>query len=143
MIQKIIGSIIAFLPLLFGGLIYICFRDENIFFFSWFKILNIDYSFLRQVNIGNNIISTYIIYNLPHGLWVLSGLLFLKLFLEKENRICLFYSTIFIGIAISLEILQYFGIRRGTFDIFDLITIIIFSSIGLSISIIGEKYEKN
>ena len=87
-------------------------------------------------------VSSYIIYNLPHGLWVLSGLLLLKVFVENEKKILLFYSILFIVISINLEIFQYFGIRQGTFDIIDLFTIILFSIIGLYINIVGGKHEK-
>jgi len=133
--RKYSNILISLLPIFIGGLIYTCFRNDNILFFSWFRFFNINYSFLRQINIDNNIVSSFIIYNLPHGLWVLSGLLLLKTFLKNENKILLFYSILFIVISISFELLQFFGIRPGTFDILDLITIIVFSCIGLFINI--------
>jgi hypothetical protein len=140
--KKYHNFIFAVLPLFIGGLIYICFRNENILFFSWLRFFYINYSFLRQINIGSNVVSSYIIYNLPHGLWVLSGLLILKIFLENEKNILLFYSIIFILMSVFNEIGQFYSIIRGTFDILDLFTIIIFSSVGLVINLIGKRYEK-
>ena len=72
--RKYFYFISASIILLIGGFIYICFRDENILLFSWLRYFNINYSFFRQINLVNNFIIEYIIYNLPNGLWVLSGL---------------------------------------------------------------------
>ena len=132
----------AFVTLLMGGFIYIHFRDANILFLTWLRYLNIDYSSIRQINQINSIIMNKIIYNLPNGLWVLSGLLFLNTF--SENKILLKdYSIIFITICMSYEIGQHFNVIPGTFDIFDIIAIIIFSGIGLLANILWRKHEKN
>lgn len=140
--KKVYGLIFPLLPVLIGGLLYICFRNENILLFSWIRFVNIDYSFLRHIVIADNLISSYIIYSLPNGLWVLSGLLLLKYFLKNENRVYLFYATVFILISISIEVCQLYGIVPGTFDILDLVTIIIFSIIGFLMNTEWKKYEK-
>jgi len=132
--------IIALFPLFIGGLIYVCFRSENILFFSWLRHINFNYSFFRQINLNDTAISSYIVYNLPHGLWVLSGLLLLRV--ATENKILVFYSIVFIVISIGLELGQLVGMRPGTFDQLDLITIVIFSSIGLFLNIGGKNHAK-
>ena len=71
-----------------------------------------------------------------------SGFLFLKTFLGDKNTFLFVYSIILVLISISLELGQLFGIRSGTFDILDIVTIIIFSYIGLSIKFLGAKHEK-
>jgi hypothetical protein len=126
--------IIAFLPLSFGGLIYIFHRNENIMFLSWLKFINIDFMLLRQFDYDKNIVSLFIIYSLPNGLWILSGLLFLNIFWKYEKTNLLIYSIIFIVLGISIEIGQYLNILLGTFDVFDIISILIFSIIGLVIN---------
>ena len=133
--------IFAFIILFIGGIIYICFRDENILLFSGLRYLNFNYSLFRQINIEKNILSGFIIYNLPNGLWALSGLLFLQSFLTDKKMLKL-YSTIYIGICLLYEIGQFFNFVPGTFDIFDIISIIIFSGIGLSINFLWRKHEK-
>jgi len=134
--------ITALFPLFIGGLIYLCFRSENILFFSWLRFVDFDYSFFRQINLKSTAMSSYIVYNLPHGLWVLSGLLLLRV--VAESKILVFYSIVFIVISIGLELAQLFGMRSGTFDLLDLITIVVFSSIGLFVNnFIGrKKYAK-
>jgi hypothetical protein len=113
-----------------------------IFYFSWIRCFNINYSFFRQIELSNNIISLYTVYSLPNGLWILTGLLFLRIILNNEKRMLIIYSIIFIIISIFIEIGQLFNLISGTFDKFDLITIIIFSSIGFIINIYRGKYEK-
>jgi hypothetical protein len=140
--KKIMNIIIAFLPLLFGGLIYVFFRDENIIFLSWLKIINIDSILLNQFVYDENIISSFIIYSCPNGLWILSGLLMLKIIWRYNKIILLIYSIIFIVLGISFEIGQYFNILLGTFDILDIISILFFSTIGLVINNNGVKCEK-
>ena len=131
--------LIAFLPLLFGGFLYIFFRNENILFLSWLRSFGISYSYYQYINNG---IASYAIYSLPNGLWILSGLLFLNIALKKEYQLLKIYSVIFISIALIIEIGQLFKIIRGTFCILDFVTIIIFSSIGLFVNIRGVKHEK-
>ena len=140
MIRKYYNYLFSIIPLLIGGIIYICFRNDNIIFFSWLRYLNINYSHFQQIYIEKNIISSYIIYSLPNGLWVLTGLFLLKIFLI--NSILKFYSIIFILLSIFIEIGQLFEIIPGTFDVLDLFTIFIFSGIGLAINIYKDKYEK-
>jgi len=143
MYKRLFHYLIAFLPLLFGGLLYVFFRNENILFFSWLRFFGISYSYHQYTNIINDGIASYVIYSLPNGLWVLSGLLFLNIALKREYQLLKIYSVIFIGIAFIIEIGQLFKIIRGTFCILDFVTIILFSSIGLFVNIRKVKYEKN
>ena len=139
MYKKMHNYIFALLPVIFSGFIYIFFRSEDILLFSWIRLFNIDYSLVRYNNIEHNTITLYIIYSLPNGLWVLSGLLLLKMVIKNNKKVLLLYSILFVAISIFIEIGQYFGIILGTFDVFDLITIIVFSIVGLIISLRGVK----
>ena len=145
MIQKkyFNGLLLSLFPLFIGGIIYICFRDENILLFSWTRYFDLNKSFLRAFDFKNNIILSFIVYSFPDGLWVLSGIFLLKIFLKNENRILIFYLILLISLSIFFEIGQLINIIPGTFDIIDLITIIIFSCIGLIIIIHRRKNEKN
>jgi hypothetical protein len=133
MYKKQYHFIFSLLPIIIGGFLYICFRSEDILFFSWMRLFNINYNLLRHINIEHTIITQYVIYSFPNGLWVLSGLFLLKSAVKNNRKILLLYSILFIAISIFIEAGQYFGILSGTFDILDLITVIVFSSIGLLI----------
>jgi hypothetical protein len=140
--RRYFDFIFAFISLFIGGFIYICFRDKNSLFFSLLRCFKINYSIFSQINFRSNIVTTFIIYCLPNGLWVLSGLLLLKTLL-KYGKMLVFYSIVFIIISLFYEIGQYFNIVSGTFDILDIVTIITFSLIGLLVNTLRGKYEKN
>jgi hypothetical protein len=65
----------SILPLVLGGLIYICWRAKTIWMFDWFRmfglVANIDH--LRSISAPiSNLLPQWIIYSLPDGLWVYS-----------------------------------------------------------------------
>jgi hypothetical protein len=132
--KRYYNIIIALLPLFFGGLIYICYRNENIVLFSWMQYFNINYTLLRLLYTENNLFVKFIIFSLPNGLWVLSGLLLLQVLIKDEKKLLSLYSIIFIIISIIIEISQLYSFLPGTFDINDLIAIILFSGVGLCVS---------
>lgn len=134
---------VSFIPLLFGGIIYLCFRDENLLLFHWLRKLHIDYSLLRLVNIKYSIIKSYIMYSLPNGLWIFSGILILGLIWKDKIYKYFSYVSILISLALFMEVAQKFGIMYGTFDVVDLLTIIVFSGMGIFIKIFWRKNEKN
>ena len=138
-----INILLGFIPMLFGGFIYISFRDERILLFYWLNQLNINYSKLRQIDIGDGVIQSYIIYSLPHGLFIFSGTLIIGVIWRSCKKNFYIYTSILTIIAIIYEISQKFGIIRGTFDVTDIISIIIFSVIGFIIFEIRRKNEKH
>jgi hypothetical protein len=112
----------SFFMLFFGLIIYLFFR-KNDWGFVFYSINYISSLF----NFGN--ISPFIIYNLPDGLWFLSGILLIRSICFFEKHICYFYTILFLFIAIILEIFQLNNSVIGTFDIIDISIIIIFSII--------------
>ena len=140
--KKCLMYIIYFFPLLLGGLIYISFRDENLLLFHWLRKLNVNYSLLRCFNADHNIIKSYVIYSLPNGLWVLSGILVIGSIWKDKKCNFYLYISILIFIALFIETAQKLNIMYGTFDVIDIFTIIIFSSIGIIIYIFRENYGK-
>jgi len=62
-------------------------------------------------------ISNWIIYNLPGALWVFS---FQVIFITKNEKGILFCLIPLCG-ALAIEVLQYFNLTDGTFDILDII----------------------
>ena len=130
--KRYLINIFCLFPLLLGGLIYISFRDEDILLLYWLRKLNLNYSLLRYtINTDNNIIKSYIIYSLPNGLWLLSGMLIIGIIWKNKQFYFYLYTSILIFIALFIEISQIFNIIRGTFDLIDIFTIIVFSFIGI------------
>jgi len=103
-----------------GVMIYVLFRNTNsIFLFRYFsKPTLLD---LLHIPINTNTTWSYLfVFNLPHGLWCLSGLLVIRAIWLNNTKWRAIYAGIFIAIITTLEIGQLIGIRVGTFDILDL-----------------------
>jgi hypothetical protein len=58
--------------------------------------------------------------SLPDGLWMLSGILFLRALLWNDKKQSDFFITIFCIAGLAGELLQLSSSVRGTFDIKDL-----------------------
>jgi hypothetical protein len=65
--------------------------------------------------------SNMFIYNLPYGLWCLSGLLLVRGVWLHNAKWRAIYRGIFIAIVMSYVILKLSGITPGTFDVLDLV----------------------
>jgi hypothetical protein len=61
-------------------------------------------------------------YNLPDGLLLLSGILFLRALWHEKRGTFLIYKICFLIAVFALEILQIFHEIPGTFDFYDLVT---------------------
>ena len=116
----LMSSVIA----LFAGVFcYYIFRNSNIIFFQIFKI-KIAYS---SVHLSDNFITRFLKYNLCDGLWLLSGVLFLRFLWFNNPKTGNNYIIIFTGIALLLELLQLTDYFPGTFDIVDILTMASFA----------------
>ncbi|MCL2831917.1 MAG: hypothetical protein FWD78_01990 [Treponema sp.] len=60
-------------------------------------------------------------YNLPDGLWLISGIFLLRAIWIRNYLISQVYIGTLIIFSLLFEILQYFNITPGTFDAIDLI----------------------
>lgn len=114
----------AVLPLLAGGLIYIFFRTDSLFMFSWFEYLNISgfiHALRESIIISPNYFIKSLLNTVPNGLWTFSYTAFM-LFVWK-NRITgknINYFIFIPFIAVLSEYLQLVGFVRGTFDTLDI-----------------------
>ena len=114
----------SFIILLAGIIIYILFRNQNLLLFHIFP----KPSFLNIINFPvktNSFLSNLFIYNLPGGLWFISGLLIIRAIWIDNQKWRITYSGIFTLLALILEISQLSLKIPGTFDLMD-ITLIFF-----------------
>jgi hypothetical protein len=106
-----------------GFLSYYFFRDSSLIFFQIF-----DFQITHgNIQLPDNYFTYFLKYNLSDGLWVLSGILFLRFIWFNNPGIGKYYIIVFIGIALLLELLQLIERFPGTFDIFDLLTMTFFA----------------
>ena len=110
--------------LLFGGFIYILFRQDSLKMFSWFESVNLSNSIseLRLFTLPLSFhLPDWFLYSLPDGLWLFSYISLLLLIwgnvISKQN---IHWVLLVPLIAIFSEIGQLIKLVPGTFDIVDL-----------------------
>jgi hypothetical protein len=112
-----LAALVAFIG---GVLIYAFFRNiNNLVIFNFLP----KPSFLESLYIplGTNSIWAYLfVFNLPHGLWCLAGLLVIRAIWLTNIKWRAIYGGIFIAIISIFEISQLSEKRHGTFDVLDL-----------------------
>jgi len=116
-----------------GFLMYYFLKNENMLMHQWFGFLPRNGSIITFSH--SSILTSFFRYNLPDGLWLLSGLLFLRAVWHEQPKTFLVYRWCFLCIAFLLEITQLFNGIAGTFDIFDVVTM---GSIALLESIVHK-----
>jgi len=131
-----ISAVIVFLC---GIAIYTFFRNLNIVLFQYIpKPLFLDSLYIPVKQ--KNIFIMMFLYNLPDGLWFLSGLLLIRTIWLDNHRWRLIYFIIFSFIALTIEISQLFAAVPGTFDLFDIVFMAFFAFLE---SVIFKRLFKN
>ncbi|SIT72900.1 hypothetical protein SAMN05216526_1759 [Ectothiorhodosinus mongolicus] len=118
------AMVISATLMLFGGLIYITYRDHSLLMFRWFDVLGVD---AWVAGLGDQILNLYsppnawFVYSLPNLLWLISGvLLFEAIWGRIASRQKVIWVSAFCMVAIGAELLQWVNIVPGTFDVHDL-----------------------
>lgn len=120
------GLLHTILPLLFGSLIYLLFRPDNILLFHWLEQIGarerID-DWRAQAAWLTEYLPGWLLFSLPNSLWTYSFAIYFTL-LWRDHRL---YYWVGLTWAISLlgELLQLFSWLPGTFSLIDLMFIII------------------
>ena len=113
---------ITAIAVLFGGMtIYVFFRNtNNILLFHYlpkWSFINTLFSPLK----ADTIWSKMFIFNLPYGLWCLSGLLFVRAVWLTDTKWGNIYCIVYTAIVMTYVFLKLPKIIPGTFDVLDLL----------------------
>ena len=119
---------VAAIAVILGGMaIYVFFRDtNNMLLFHYlpkWSFMNTLYFPLK----ANAIWSKMFIFNLPYGLWCLSGLLFVRAVWLTNTKWGNIYGIVYITIVMSYVFLKLPGITPGTFDVLDIVFMVFFA----------------
>ena len=109
--------------LVFGCAIYLLFRSKSLNIYKWCVIIGISDTIdtLRHA-VHDWSVSDIVKYSLPDGLYCAAYILLIDAIWNNSNCFAKYYIISLIPIVtIISEILQYFGIVVGTFDMYDLI----------------------
>ncbi len=112
------------LPLFVGGFIYILFRNESLIMFDWFDKLGLLEPIKELREIINPIkpyMANWIYFSLADGLWTYA---FTSAFLLFGDRNRYWLALPFL-LSIGVEMLQYLGLFKGTYDPLDLLFCVI------------------
>lgn len=146
--SRINNILIVILPLIIGCVLYLFFRAENLILFKWIDYLGLSnyINEIRNLSLIKNItLPNWIVYNLPDGLWIFS-LTYLVIYLWdfKINKHSILWIISAPIIGISTEFFQLAKSFSGTFDIIDLIFLVIASTLPFLINynLIFNYYEK-
>lgn len=127
--------LIAILPVLTGGFIYLTYRTDNLILSDWFNWIGLSGNveqlrtnrFLQSLTIPN-----WVKFNLPDVLWMFSlNYVVLALWNFSVNRQSAFWLLLTPTVGFAYEIGQLVGLVPGTFDIVDLFLLLIASLLPL------------
>src|SRR6185312_6035883 len=117
-------SLHVLLPLLVGGLMYVCWRGPDLLMFRWFEALGLEPVVGKLTELSSGVephLPRFIVYSLPDGLWVYSLTAFFVRIWSQTRRSVL--STIFLSLSLVLgagsELGQLIRLVPGTFDWID------------------------
>lgn len=126
MIRKMI---IGILPVIVGGLIYLTYRTDSLLMFGWFNKIGLSdtIDLLRSNQLLQNLtIPNWIKFSLPDALWLFSfNYILLTLWNFNLNRQSAFWLLLAPTIGLLSEIGQLIGVVPGTFDLVDLLLLLI------------------
>jgi hypothetical protein len=110
--------------LLTGMAVYFLFRNTNMLLFRWFPNMRWLNKVYFPLNSKKSVLVSFFVYTLPDGLWLLSGIMFLRAVWRRNHKISNVYALVFCLIAVLFEMFQLFEKVPGTFDVFDLILLV-------------------
>ena len=114
---------LAVLMLLCGSGIYLLFRSKTLNIYIWCASLGFsdEIDSLRYA-VNDWSIPEFIKFSLPDGLYCAAYILIMDSIWQKESGWKKYAVVLSVPLfTISTEILQYFGLVKGTFDVYDLL----------------------
>ena len=104
-----------------GGCIYIAFRSTSLRMFGWLDDLGLHEFIVSVRKISSNIqIPEFIRFCIPDGLWTLSYIILMDVIWYPYVKRQLLFCCIVPLVGGLSEVLQYFRVVKGTFDVMDL-----------------------
>lgn len=128
---------LSILALISGGFVYAVFRTDNAFMFNWFGKVGVSgFIYNLRETLGDFSIYYWVKYNLPAALWLLAYLFAIASIWSnyKETTCFKFFIWLMPFMALMTEVLQLMGIIPGTFDISDILSYFIVTTLFLAIN---------
>ena len=112
------------LPILIGGLVYICWRDPALLMFKWFRVLGVEPLVLQlrlATTSARQSLPDWFVYSLPDGLWVYALTAFMTRVWSGSPSSPVKTGWLSVGLLLGAgsELGQLAGVVPGTFDLTD------------------------
>ena len=108
--------------LVIGCVIYLLFRTKTLYIYQWCAALGLS-NVVDHIRFCVHGLNTpdFIKFNLPDGLYCAAYILIMDAIWQNDNSsIKHFIITLLPVVTIASEVLQYYGLVNGTFDVLDL-----------------------
>lgn len=106
-----------------GCAIYLLFRSKSLNIYQWCMSLGLSNTIdsIRYA-VQDWCMPTWVRYSLPDGLYCAAYILIIDAIWKNDNRLIKFIIISLVPfVTISIELLQHFGLVKGTFDVYDFI----------------------
>lgn len=115
--------LLAILFLVCGCAIYLLFRSKSLNIYQWCSALGLSNTIdTLRYSVQDWNVSEFVKFSLPDGLYCASYILMIDaIWHDEKGTIKNIIISLVPFVTISSEVLQYFGLVKGTFDIYDLI----------------------
>lgn len=135
--------VLGVLFLVCGCSVYLLFRSRSLYIYQWCALFGLsDMIDLFRCFVQDWRITDWIKYSLPDGLYCASYILIIDAIWHNDNSNIKYYIISLIPfVTIGSELLQYFGLVKGTFDVYDLICYLVPQTIYLLYIFISQKYN--
>ena len=132
------------IPLVFGGAIYLLWRDTSLLMFRWLEELRLSRLILSARNstaVQNVRLPDWALYSLPNALWVLALVSAAGLLWRGTERTWLTLAVATAAcLGVSGEIAQGLELLPGTFSMTDLALAALGAAAGGAVSFLGDNY---
>lgn len=124
--QRLHFTLHVIVPIISGGLIYICWRQPVLLMFGWLRVAGLEpfTNNLRDFAApGWNFLPAWFVYSLPDGLWVyaLTACMVLIWSGTESLRSKAFWLALGFILGVGSELGQLTGVVPGNFDYVDLV----------------------
>lgn len=116
--------LLSLIPLFVGGIIYLSFRPDTLLMFRWTDKIGASGVIDILRTYSSNYMSAlpgWVIYSLPNALWLMSFSLVMSITWRGNVRMATLWCSLLYALSLASELMQWYGLVRGTADIFDAI----------------------
>jgi hypothetical protein len=132
------------IPLVFGGAIYLLWRDTSLLMFRWLEEIRLSQLILSARNssaIQSIRLPEWVLYSLPNALWVLALVSAAGLLWRDTKRTWLTIAVVNAAcLGVGGEVAQGFDLLPGTFSMTDFVLAAFGAAAGGVVSFLGESY---